>query len=166
MLSQIICMVKLPSIPTANACGFCRDSMLSQWELQVHCSLARSAKACHPTVVFAQLVGCHAFADHLHGQTTVHSHRECMRFLQRQHAFAVGVAGSLFLGSIRESMPPDSSFCTTCWVPCFRRSFAWSNYRPFPPRMHAVFAETACFRGGSCRFTVPWLDPRKHATRQ
>ena len=30
--------------------------------------------------------------------------------LQRPHAFAVGVAGSLFLGSIRESMAPDSSF--------------------------------------------------------
>src|SRR5438445_4215103 len=58
-------------------------------------------------------VGCHAFADPLQGQTTVHSHRESMRLLQGRHAFAVGVAGSPFLDSIRESMAPNSSFCTT-----------------------------------------------------
>src|SRR2546425_1040158 len=54
MLSRLLCRVKLPSTPTAKACGF----------------------------------------------------------LQRHHAFAVGVAGSLFLGSIRESMAPDSALAT------------------------------------------------------
>src|SRR5437867_2764722 len=49
MLSRILCGVKLQSTPTAKACGFCRDVMLSRWELQVHFSLTRSAKAWHPT---------------------------------------------------------------------------------------------------------------------
>src|SRR5207249_3473044 len=52
-------------------------------------------------------------SDPLQGQTTAYSHRESTRFLKRHHAFAVGVASSLFFGSIRESMAPDSSFCTT-----------------------------------------------------
>src|SRR5437867_7519181 len=42
--------VKILPAPTAKACGFWRDSMLSQWEVSAYRPLGRPAKAWHTGV--------------------------------------------------------------------------------------------------------------------